>query len=156
MITFKFDAQILQSDEVGAGAFIMFPFDTVSCFGKKNQIKVRCTFDGIEYRGSIVNMGAGPCIGILKSIREKLNKQRGDMIYVELYEDKEERIIEIPKELEDAFKLNENAKKFYETLSYTNKKQYADYITSAKKQETKDARLIVVIDKLENGVKKLK
>lgn len=57
-------------------------------FGK-GRIKVRATFDGIAYDGSIVNMGikdehGNICymIGVLKSIRQKLGKSNGDRVHV--------------------------------------------------------------------------
>jgi len=70
---YEFDA-IIQKPEVTSGAYVLFPFNPLTCFGKKNLVPVECTFDGIPYRGSIANMGAGPCIGVLKAIREQLDK----------------------------------------------------------------------------------
>ena len=52
-------------------------------------MKVHALFDGTQYDGSIVNMGVknpdgSVCyiIGVLKAIRNKLNKQDGDTIHV--------------------------------------------------------------------------
>jgi len=53
-----------------------------------------------------------------------------------------------PAELEVLFKKNEPAKAFFETLSFTNKKEYINWITGAKREETKLARLEATIDKL--------
>jgi uncharacterized protein YdeI (YjbR/CyaY-like superfamily) len=50
--------------------------------------------------------------------------------------------------LEHLFTKNESAKAFFETLSFTNKKEYITWITGAKKEETKLARLEATIDKL--------
>ena len=56
-------------------------------------MKVNATFDGIEYAGSIVNMGirnedGSICyiIGVLKSIRKQLGKADGDTIHVVIKE----------------------------------------------------------------------
>lgn len=63
-------------------------------FGK-GRVKVFATFDGEPYEGSIVNMGVknddgSICyiIGILKSIREKIKKQPGEMVKVIIQERK--------------------------------------------------------------------
>jgi len=53
-----------------------------------------------------------------------------------------------PVELEVLFTKNESAKAFFETLSFTNKKEYINWITGAKREETKLARLEATIDKL--------
>lgn len=156
MKKFEFDGEILQSDEVGSGAFVLFPYDTLECFEKKNMIKVQCTFDGVPYRGSIANMGIGPCIGVLKSIRKSIGKEKGDMVHVVVWEDNEERIIEVPNELQEAFDQNKGAEEFFKGLSYSNKKQYVDFVASAKKEETRKSRIETVIEKLNSGVKRLK
>ena len=65
-----------------------FPYDIRQEFGK-GRVKVHVTFDGIPYDGSIVNMGVknedgSICyiIGMLKEIRNRLNKQPGDTVHV--------------------------------------------------------------------------
>lgn len=85
MKVIEFDAVIVRSSERGAGAFVSFPYDLKETFGVQGRVKVQCEFDGIPYRGSIVNMGSGPCIGILKGIREQLGKQAGDTVHVKLW-----------------------------------------------------------------------
>jgi hypothetical protein len=62
--------------------------------------------------------------------------------------DKEIRSISTPAELEQLFIQNQSAKAFFETLSFTNKKEYITWITGAKREETKLARLEATIDKL--------
>ncbi|MBC7887650.1 MAG: YdeI/OmpD-associated family protein [Ferruginibacter sp.] len=62
--------------------------------------------------------------------------------------DIERRTITTPAELESLFTKNKPAKAFFETLSFTNKKEYITWITCAKREETKLARLEATIDKL--------
>lgn len=122
-------------------------------FGAK-RIKIKAKFDGVEYRGSIVKMGL-PCymIGITKEIRSKIGKTYGDIISVELERDEEERIIELPIEFKEKLVQNSDAYKFYESLSYSQKRKYFQWITSAKKEETKIKRIEEAIKKLENSIK---
>ncbi len=74
------------------GAYVRFPYDIRQEFGK-GRVKVRATFDGVPYDGSIVNMGikntdGSICyiIGVRKDIREKIGKRIGDMIVVTIQE----------------------------------------------------------------------
>ncbi|MEJ7586502.1 MAG: YdeI/OmpD-associated family protein [Ferruginibacter sp.] len=60
----------------------------------------------------------------------------------------ENHTISTPEELEVLFSKNEPAKAFFDTLSFTNKKEYITWITGAKRIETKLARLEATIDKL--------
>lgn len=62
--------------------------------------------------------------------------------------DMEKRTITTPADLEILFSKNKTAKAFFETLSFTNKKEYITWITGAKREETKLARLEATIDKL--------
>lgn len=82
---YKFEAKIIQNGDMDA-AFIEVPIDIEKEFGKK-RVKVLATFDGYEYRGSVVRMGH-PCyiIGIRKDIRHVINKTFGDTISVTLKE----------------------------------------------------------------------
>ena len=155
MKRYEFDAEILQSDEIGSGAFVLFPFDTMECFGKKNMIPVKVTFDGEAYRGSIANMGLGPCIGVLKSIRQKINKQRGDIVHVTVEHDTTERIVETPPELTAALSQNKSAADFFAALSQSHKREYISWISSARKQETRETRADKACELLAAG-KKLK
>lgn len=90
--TYKFDATIHSSEIGKGGAFVVFPYDIRKEFGK-GRVKVHATFDGIEYDGSIVNMGVkntdgSICyiLGILKSIRKTLGKDIGDTVKVTVIE----------------------------------------------------------------------
>ena len=88
---YTFQAVIEPVPEKG-GAYIRFPYDVRKEFGK-GRVKVHATFDGIPYDGSIVNMGAKNedgtvcyILGVRKEIREKMNKQPGDVIQVTVAE----------------------------------------------------------------------
>ena len=79
---------VLHEMEGNGGAYVAFPWNIREEFGK-GRVKVHALFDGIPYDGSIVNMGVknpdgSVCyiIGVLKTIRNKLNKHDGDTIHV--------------------------------------------------------------------------
>ncbi len=87
MKRFEYDAILHETADSG-GAYVVFPWDIRQEFGK-GRVKVHASFDGIPYDGSIVNMGlkngdGTVCyiIGVLKAIREKLNKHDGDQLHV--------------------------------------------------------------------------
>ena len=91
MERYEYDA-VIHEDPASGGAYVTFPWDIRQEFGK-GRVKVNATFDGIEYTGSIVNMGArnedgSICyiIGVLKSIRKQLGKADGDTIHVVIKE----------------------------------------------------------------------
>ena len=82
---YEFDSVILKVPDID-GAYIEFPYDVREEFGK-GRVKVRATFDGQPYEGSLVKMQT-PChiLGIRKDIRAKINKQPNDKIHVTIRE----------------------------------------------------------------------
>lgn len=88
---YEFDAEIKKVPDID-GAYVEIPFDVKAVFGK-GRVPVLATFDGYQYRGSLVKMGT-PChiIGIRKEIRKAINKQPGDIVKVTIteYTEKEE------------------------------------------------------------------
>jgi len=83
--TYEFEAIIQKVPDID-GAYIEFPFDVRTEFGK-GRVKVHATFDGEPYDGSLVRMKT-PChiLGIQKAIRAKIGKQAGDTVKVTVKE----------------------------------------------------------------------
>ncbi len=149
-----FEGIIQQNGEINA-AFIEFPFSTEELFGKKGQVKIKVLLDGkIEYRGSLAKMKSNfHKIGLTQEVRKKLGKTFGESISVKLWEDKEERIVEIPDDVLEVFNQNKEAFSLYEKMSYTHRKEYMRWITDAKKSETKENRKVKMIEMILSGKK---
>jgi hypothetical protein len=88
---YEFQAEIRKVPGMD-GAYVEFPCDIKKEFGK-GRLKVHAEFEGEPYDGSVVNMGLkhddgsiAYIIGILKSIRKKINRQAGDTISVKIVE----------------------------------------------------------------------
>ena len=152
MKKYNFEAE-LKKVEGKEASYIEIPFDVEEEFDVK-RVKVKALFDGVEYRGSIVKMGL-PCyiVGVTKDIRNKISKTYGDTIKVVIEKDVEDRNIEVPEKLNVMFNDNKDACEFYESLSYSQKKKYVEWINSAKKEETFDKRIKETIKKLTNKEK---
>jgi hypothetical protein len=145
----RFTAKIEQHKKMDAG-YILFPFDVEEIYGVKGQVKVMALFDDqVEYRGSLVKMGF-PChiLGITKEIRQKLGKSLGDIITVEIQPDVEKREVIVPEDVKLLLDQHPRAKKFFEGLSYTDRKEYIRWIDTAQKVETRNKRIKLTLDKL--------
>lgn len=88
MKEYKFESKIYASEVGKGGAYVIFPYDVRTEFNK-GRVKVQATFDGIDYQGSIVNMGVKNAdgsicyiLGIRKDIRKQLNKEISDTVKV--------------------------------------------------------------------------
>lgn len=145
----EFSAIIKQSGNIN-GAFIEPPFNVQKVYGAK-RVKVLATFDGLEYRGSLVTMGGCYMLGMTQEIRKKIGKDFGDMVQITIEQDVEERTVEIPDDFQEALNSNEKALKTYGKLSFTKKKEYITSITNAKKAETRINRIEKAIEKLQDN-----
>ncbi len=130
------------------GAFVSIPPDVIEALGGGGRIRVAATFDGIPYRGSIVRMGGMSVIGVLKEIRETLGKGPGDELRVSLQPDLQERVVEIPSELQILLEANPEARRAFEALSYTHRREHAGYVAEARKAETRLRRATKTVESL--------
>ena len=150
----KFKAILENPEKKGDIAFVTIPFDVPQVYGTKGQVKVKATFDGHAYRGVLANMGTGcHIIGVRKDIRQAIGKEVGDIVQVTIEKDEVERVVDVPDELKKLLSKNPKAKSFFDSLSFTNRKEYAVWISSAKKEETKEKRFKEVLPKLLAGKK---
>lgn len=138
---------------IGGGAIVKIPFDVEKEYGKK-RVKVKATFDGIPYRGSIVRMGTPyHCLGIRKDIRERIGKNIGDVVAVTIAEDTEPRVVVVPADFQTALGENAESTAFFKKLSYTHQKEYVRWIEDAKKEQTRINRIQRAIEMLKEGKK---
>lgn len=134
------------------GAYIQIPFDVEQVFGAK-RVKVLVSFDGVPYRGSIVRMLNCYLVGVPQQIRKQIGKSGGDLIKVEIEKDEQERIAELPDTFVRKLEQEPEAKKYYDSLSFTHQKEYAQWLTSAKQEKTLHDRMEKAIEMLRSGKK---
>ena len=146
---YQFQAVVQSGD--GGGAFVIVPFDVEKTFGKK-RVKILATIDGQPYRGSLVRMGTPHhMLLVLKEIREKIGKSVGDEVAVELEEDLEQRQVEVPADVQKALEAEPAAQAYFNRLSYSHQREYIQWITEAKREQTRQSRIKKMIELLDQG-----
>lgn len=151
MKKYKFTAKIEEAG--GGGAYVLFPYDVEKEFGTRGRIPVKATFNGVEYTGTMVKYGMPQhMLVVLKGIRQQIGKAPGDTIEVVVWKDEAERVLEVPDYFEKVLK-KEKLWDGFSKLSYTHRKEYVRWITEAKKEETRNNRLVKAVDMLKKGGK---
>jgi hypothetical protein len=145
---------ILKQPEGIDGAYFLVPFEVPKVYGTKAQVKVRGTIDGFPYRGSIANMGEGHCMVVKKEIRQAIGKSAGDTVKVVMEIDTEPRNVVVPEDFQQALEDHTSVKEIFEKFSFTHKKEYVEWIESAKKQETRENRIKKAIEMIAEGKKR--
>jgi len=137
----------------GGGGFVEVPFNVEEAFGSKRP-KVKAMIEGVPYRGILTRMGGDHhLLIILKGIREQIGKTFGDEVKITVEPDTEPRVVEIPKDLMKELKKDKEAKAFFDKLSYTHQREYVTWVTEAKREETRQNRIVKTIEMLKKGQK---
>lgn len=148
---YKFKATVEEADR--GGAFILFPYDVEKEFGVKGKVLVKAAFNGVPYSGSLIKHGHPQhMLGILKSIRNQIGANIGDQVEVEIWKDETARTIEAPPDLLDAMRAGA-VLDFFESLSYTHRKEYCRWISEAKTEQTRARRVAKALELLKTKVK---
>ena len=136
----KFEAQI--KDAGRGGAYVEIPSAVTEYFGTKGIVKIKATFDGYPYTGSLTPMGGGiHMIGILKDIRRSIEKQPEDFVCVTVIKDDEPRTIEIPEDLLTALSENPKLLETFQNLAFTHRKEHIKAILDSKRPDTRYSRI---------------
>ena len=69
------------------------------------------------------------------------------------YVDASTKTIRLPEDLGEALKKSKKATTFFDSLSFTNRKEYVEWVVSAKREATRSERVQGTIERLEKGWK---
>ena len=136
----------------GGGAFVRLPPAAAEIFGTRARFPVLASFNGVAYRGSTMPLGDGTfCVGVTKAVQAQAGASVGDTVAVVVERDAGERTIDVPPDLTAALASHAEAAARFEAMGYTHRKEYAAWIASAKKPETRQRRLDQAIAKIAAG-----
>ena len=93
-------------------------------------------------------------LGFRKEIRQAAGGiEQGDEVEVVVERDDAPREVEVPAALATALAGEPAAQRTFDGLSFTHRKEYAQWIAEAKKEETRTRRVERAIEMLSEGVK---
>jgi len=135
----EFDALLVAKGPGGAWTFLPIPFNVQEVFGTAGRLAAAGTVNGFPFRNSLMPEGDGSHSMIFnKELQAGACAKAGDRVKVVLERDQGERQIATSAELERVLRANEKATVLFAELTFSQKKEYADWISSAKQQATKE------------------
>jgi hypothetical protein len=153
----EFKAKLVPRGPKGAWTFLLIPFDVNSVFGTRARLPVSGTINGFPFRNSLMPEGDGThAMMFSKDLQEGAKAVAGDVVKVVLQRDDSERLVTLPKELVRGLKQNKQAGATFKTLTYSQKKEYADWIATAKQAVTKASRVAKAVELLASGQRRLR
>jgi hypothetical protein len=143
-----FHTTILQTGKNTAG--IQVPEDVIEKLGGGKQPLVRVTIGNYTYRSAVAVMGGRYMISFSSEHRNAAGVQGGEETDVTLELDFEPRTVEIPRDLKAAL-VNAGALEAFEKSAPSMKKEYVRQVEEAKAQETRERRIVKIVEKLSAG-----
>jgi uncharacterized protein YdeI (YjbR/CyaY-like superfamily) len=133
----------LESDQ--EACFIRVPHEVLTTLGQRKRAPVKVTINAYTYRTTIAVYGGKSYIGVRREVREAAGVAAGDQLTVGLEYDAELRTVDLPEGLRAAFQADARAAAAFEKLSHTRKKEFVEWVTSAKLAETQRRRMVQAI-----------
>jgi Bacteriocin-protection, YdeI or OmpD-Associated/Domain of unknown function (DUF1905) len=127
------------------------PASVVEALGKGKRPPVTVTINGYSYRNTVAVYGDEYMIGVAAEHRAPAGVKAGDEIEVDLELDTAPREIEIPPDFAAALDKDPEAKRFFDGLSYSNKRRLTLSIDDAKTAETRQRRIEKSVSQLHEG-----
>ncbi len=145
----RFRAKILQSGKTAAG--IEVPAKVVAALGSSKRPPVRATINGFTYRTSVASMGGKFMVGVPPEFRDGAGVAAGDVVDIDLEMDTEPREVSIPPDFAAALSQDSEAKQFFESVNYSNKRRLVTAIEAIKSPEARHRRIEKTIEQLREG-----
>jgi Bacteriocin-protection, YdeI or OmpD-Associated/Domain of unknown function (DUF1905) len=145
----RFRTKLLAAGKTAAG--IEVPAKVVESLGSSKRPAVSVTINGFTYRSTVAVMGGKFMVGMSGERREAAGVTRGEMVDVDLELDTKPREVTVPEDFAAALDRDANAKRFFESLSYSNKSRFVLSIEDAKTPETRQRRIDKSVSTLREG-----
>jgi hypothetical protein len=126
------------------------PLDVRTVFGRARP-PVLVTINDFTYRSTIAAYGDRYYLPLNRHNRRGAGVEAGDRIEVALEADTQPRRVEVPDDLAGALQSNDVARSNFEAMSFSHQREYVEWITEAKRPETRKRRIEGAIKRLLEG-----
>ncbi|GAA3256543.1 YdeI/OmpD-associated family protein [Nonomuraea helvata] len=128
------------------------PAEVVEGLGAGKRPSVTVTINSHTYRSTVAPMGGRFMLPLSAENRQGAGVSAGEEVEVEVAIDAAPREVEVSADLAEALERAPEARKFFESLSYSRKRRYVLQIEGAKKPETRQRRVADTVAKLADGI----
>ncbi len=131
----------------GGGAYVVIPTDVVAALGGGSRFRVVGSVRGVDFQSSTMSAGAGRVVlGMHKATRAAAGVEIGDEVEVAVERDSRPRTLDIPDDLAQALAQDTAAQAAFDDLSFSHRREYVEWLTTAKRADTRRRRLDRILD----------
>ena len=142
----RFRTTVLLGGKTATG--LPVPADVIEQLGAGRAPKVRVTVGGHSYRSTIGVRGGQFLIPLSAEHRSAAGVAAGDEVDVDIELDTAPREVEVPADLADALATDAEARRLFDGLPPSHRKEYVRWIEEAKKAETRRTRVEKTLQRL--------
>jgi hypothetical protein len=136
----------------GPAAAVVLEDDQVAAVGEgAKRFPVVATINGYTWRTTVTRMGGEFLLGLNREVRAGAGAEAGDKVRVTIELDAEPRAVEVPERLAAALASDKKAQAAFDRMSFTHRKEYARWITDAKRDETRERRVRQAVEMIRAG-----
>ena len=127
------------------------PPEVVEGLGKGKRPPVRVTIGGYTYRSTVAVFGDVFMLPLAAEHREAAGVAAGDEVDVDLELDLAPRELTVPPDFAEALDADAEVRRFFDSLSYSNRRRFVLSIEDAKTAETRARRIAGAVERLREG-----
>jgi hypothetical protein len=136
----------------GPAAAVVLADDQVAEVGEgRKAFPVRATINGYTWAGRVSRMGGEFLLGLSREVRTGAGVEAGDEVTATIALDEAPREVDVPPALAQALEGDATAKATFDALAFTHRKEFAQWIAEAKKDETRERRVAQALQMLREG-----
>ena len=142
----RFRTTVLLGGKTATG--LPVPAEVIAELGAGRQPKVHVTIGGHTYRSTVAVRGGQFLIPLSAENRTAAGVAAGEEVDVDITLDTAPREVEVPADLAAALDTDPEARRVFDGLPFTHRKEYVRWIEEAKKAETRQTRVAKTLGRL--------
>jgi hypothetical protein len=147
----RFEA-VVQATEEG-WLWVDVPAEVVAALGRGRRPRVVAEVNGFRFPSTLAAYAGASQLGFRREVREAARIGAGDAITVTLELDDAPREVEVPDDLDAALRADPVVAAAFAALSHTHRREYAEWVASARRDGTRRRRIERTVTLLRPGPK---
>lgn len=145
-----FEATLWRADGGRTQTFVTLPFDAKALFGRA-RCPVRVSINGHSWRTTTQVYGGEYRVLVSAVIRSSAGLAAGDEVRVHVRKDDAVPAVDVPAELASALRADDDARRAFEALAPSHRREYARWVGEAKRPETRARRAVAATERIKSS-----
>jgi len=143
-----FTGKVVSPDGKGSQSFLLVPPELIGGLGRGRRPPIKVTLKGYTFRTTAAVYGGEYYVPVRREVREAAGVVFDEPIDITVELDTDERTVDVSPDLLAAFEVEPSLRAAFDRLSFTARKEMAESITGAKRDDTRQRRLEQAIAQL--------